>query len=82
MPSHAGGALQGDHSAAKVKAALAEHSSDAFGRINVSVSTVGSTRLAFERQGLAEVVRASPHYYNTEAEIGAFVAAVAALAQC
>ena len=37
--------------------------------VNVSVSTVSSTRYDMEARGLTELVRASVHYYNTEEEI-------------
>ncbi len=37
--------------------------------INVSVSTVASTRFDMEARGLTDLVRASVHYYNTEEEI-------------
>lgn len=47
--------------------------------INTSVSTAPFARWDMEPRGLAELVRASPHAYNTEAEIGRFVEAVAAL---
>jgi selenocysteine lyase/cysteine desulfurase len=47
--------------------------------INVSVSSVASTRLDMEARGLERVVRASPHYYNSEAEIDRFGDALAAL---
>ncbi|MEZ4659310.1 MAG: aminotransferase class V-fold PLP-dependent enzyme [Caldilineaceae bacterium] len=40
--------------------------------INVSTSTVFSTRHDMEARQLAELVRASVHYYNTEAEINRF----------
>jgi selenocysteine lyase/cysteine desulfurase len=46
--------------------ALAEHT------INVSVSQLTSTRLDMEARGLSSVVRASVHYYNTEAEVERF----------
>lgn len=38
-------------------------------RINVSHSTVASTRLDMEERQLSSVVRASVHYYNSEEEI-------------
>jgi selenocysteine lyase/cysteine desulfurase len=44
-------------------------------RINVSVSALTSTRLDMEQRGLAEVVRASVHYYNTDEEVDRFVEA-------
>jgi cysteine desulfurase / selenocysteine lyase len=44
--------------------------------MNVTVSSVASTRFDMEARGLAEVVRASVHYYNDDAEVDRFVAAV------
>jgi selenocysteine lyase/cysteine desulfurase len=44
--------------------------------MNVTVSTVASTRFDMEARGLAEVVRASVHYYNDDAEVERFCAAV------
>jgi selenocysteine lyase/cysteine desulfurase len=41
-------------------------------QINVTTSTVRSTRLDMEERQLAEVVRASVHYFNTEEEIERF----------
>jgi selenocysteine lyase/cysteine desulfurase len=49
-------------------------------RINVSVSDVAYHRLGLESRGLGSVVRASVHYYNTEAEVDSLVDAVATLA--
>ncbi|KAL4425946.1 hypothetical protein ABPG75_009962 [Micractinium tetrahymenae] len=49
--------------------------------INVSVSRIGSTRFDFERRGLAEVLRASVHCYNTEEEMERFLAAVGELSK-
>lgn len=47
--------------------------------INVSVTTVTSTRLDMEARGLEEMVRASVHYYNTEAEVDRFCAELRSL---
>ncbi|HEX7125605.1 MAG TPA: aminotransferase class V-fold PLP-dependent enzyme [Thermodesulfobacteriota bacterium] len=58
------------HDPEEVKRALAAR------RINVSVTRVSSTRLDMEARGLAAMVRASVHYYNTEEEVERFVAAV------
>jgi selenocysteine lyase/cysteine desulfurase len=44
--------------------------------VNVSVSSRSSALWDFDRRGLDTVVRASPHYYNTEDEVDALVAAV------
>lgn len=41
-------------------------------KFNVSISRKGSTLLDMEKRNLSDVVRASVHYYNTEAEIDAF----------
>jgi selenocysteine lyase/cysteine desulfurase len=38
-------------------------------RINVSTSRGSGSLVSFQQRGLSEVVRASLHYYNTEAEI-------------
>src|SRR5215213_4472061 len=52
--------------ARQVQQALAEQS------MNVTTSTVDSTRFDMETRGLNEIVRASVHYYNDEAEIQRF----------
>ncbi|HLJ61347.1 MAG TPA: aminotransferase class V-fold PLP-dependent enzyme [bacterium] len=56
--------------AADVKARLAAQ------RINVTVSTVNSTRFDMEARRLEPLVRASVHYYNTEGEIERFGRAI------
>jgi cysteine desulfurase/selenocysteine lyase len=48
-------------------------------RINVSTSSITSARLDFPTRGLTQTVRASPHYYNTDAELDEFVEAIAGL---
>ncbi len=42
-------------------------------QINVSTTQRSSALLDFDARGLTSVLRASVHYYNTEAEIGRFV---------
>ncbi len=49
--------------------------------INCSVSVASSAILDFAGRGVGSWVRASPHYYNSEAEIDEFLGAVAALAR-
>jgi selenocysteine lyase/cysteine desulfurase len=58
---------------AEVKAALGRK------KINVSTSGRNSTLLDFAARQLPVVVRAAPHYYNSEDEVEAAVAAVKAL---
>jgi selenocysteine lyase/cysteine desulfurase len=48
-------------------------------KMNVSVSMPASTRLDMDGRGLAGVVRASVHYYNTEEEIERFCDFIARL---
>ncbi len=62
------------HDPAAIQAALAARN------INVTISGLASTRLDMEARGLASVVRASVHYYNSEDEVERFRAALAALA--
>ncbi len=50
-----------------IKTALAAH------KINVSASSGSGSLVSFQQRGLIAVVRASVHYYNTEAEIERFV---------
>ncbi|KWV53752.1 aminotransferase class V [Rhizobium altiplani] len=55
------------HTAGDIKALAARY------RFNVSASAPSSTLLDATARGLPAVVRASPHYYNTEEEIDSFV---------
>jgi selenocysteine lyase/cysteine desulfurase len=48
--------------------------------INASGSSPSSTLLDATRRGLPDLVRASVHYYNSEAEIERFAAAISAIA--
>jgi selenocysteine lyase/cysteine desulfurase len=49
-------------------------------RINTSVSTRAYALLDFDQKGVAWALRLSPHYYNTDDEIGAAVGVIAELA--
>jgi selenocysteine lyase/cysteine desulfurase len=60
--------------ASMIKARLAEK------RINVSASKPSSTLLDAMARGLPTLVRASPHYYNSEDEIDLLIAEVSRLA--
>ena len=62
------------HTADAVRAALRSAG------INVWVSQLDDTRIDLEARGLERLVRASPHYYNTDDEIDRCCAVVAALA--
>mgnify|MGYP006285836579 CR=1 FL=1 len=64
---------------AKQKSADALQSALRERNINVSVSTPSSTRLDAEARALPDLVRASVHYYNTEAEIDRFTDALSDL---
>ena len=59
----------------EIKAQLAHQA------INVTTSTRSSTRFDMEARGLEALVRASVHYYNSEAELERFLAVIAALAK-
>jgi selenocysteine lyase/cysteine desulfurase len=59
--------------AGEVKRVLAEQ------RVNVTVSAPSSAVIDSLERRLPDLVRASPHYYNTEAELDRLVDAVAAL---
>jgi selenocysteine lyase/cysteine desulfurase len=48
--------------------------------ITIGASDPSSTRIDAERRALPHVVRASPHYYNTEAEVDRLIAQLAGLA--
>ena len=63
----------GDRDPAEIKAMLRAK------RINVSVSGMNSTRLDLEARGIASLVRASVHYYNTEAELEQLAAEIRGL---
>lgn len=49
-------------------------------QVNVSVTPAGAAMLDFPPRGLTDVVRASPHYFVTEAELGRAADAVAEVA--
>jgi cysteine desulfurase / selenocysteine lyase len=49
--------------------------------INTSVSTAAYARLDLDKRGFKSVLRASPHYYNTEDEISAFCKAVSEISK-
>jgi len=59
------------------------HSADAIqltlskGNINVSTSSIASTRFDMERRQLGTIVRASFHYYNNEDELECFIDLIA-----
>ncbi|MDF2766172.1 MAG: putative class-V aminotransferase [Rhodospirillales bacterium] len=59
--------------AAELKSALAQRG------INVSLSEASGTLLDMRERGLSAMIRASVHYYNSEAELERFVAALAEL---
>lgn len=61
------------HDAAAVKATAAAHG------INVSISGPSSTLLDATARNLPTLVRASPHYFNTEGDLEALVRAIRTL---
>lgn len=61
------------HALPEVKAALSRQA------INVSINQARSTLLDMEDRGLTQMIRASVHYYNSEAEVDRFCAAIEAL---
>src|SRR5713101_3284553 len=61
------------HDADEIRQTLARQ------HINVTVSRLTSTRLDMEARSLTNVVRASVHYYNSEAEIDRFCTTLATL---
>ena len=61
------------HTATGVQEALAQQG------INVSVTKKASTLIDMSQRGLPKMVRASVHYFNTEADLDALLAAVAQL---
>ncbi len=62
--------------AGEIKAALARE------RINVTVAPQSATLLDTRERDLPELVRASVHYYNTEAELDRLVDCVKIAARC
>jgi len=56
--------------AATVQAALARRD------VNVSVAVASSARLDLDPRGIAELIRASVHYFNTESEVDLLVETV------
>jgi cysteine desulfurase/selenocysteine lyase len=59
--------------AAELKSALAGRG------INVSLSEASGTLLDMDERGLNAMIRASVHYYNSEAELERFLATLAEL---
>jgi cysteine desulfurase/selenocysteine lyase len=47
--------------------------------INVTVSETSGTLLDMRERGLTAMIRASAHYYNSEAELERFIATLAEL---
>jgi len=76
----------GPHPAAIVTFSVAGHEADAVkthlaeAGINVSTSSPASTLLDAQRRALPVIVRASPHYYNTEDEIDRLTTVIQKLA--
>jgi selenocysteine lyase/cysteine desulfurase len=76
----------GPHRAAIVTFSVAGHEADAVkthltrAGINVSTSNPSSTLLDAQRRALSTIVRASPHYYNTEDEVDRLTTVIRKLA--
>jgi selenocysteine lyase/cysteine desulfurase len=47
--------------------------------VNVSVTGASSTRIDAEKRGLPEMLRLSPHYYNTDEELDQAVATLVSI---
>ncbi|MDQ2654359.1 MAG: aminotransferase class V-fold PLP-dependent enzyme [Chloroflexota bacterium] len=62
------------HPASEIQQTLAQQA------INITTSSTSSTRFDMEARGLALIVRASVHYYNDEAEVARFCAAIREIA--
>jgi selenocysteine lyase/cysteine desulfurase len=58
------------HPASEIQQTLAQQA------INITTSSTSSTRFDMEARGLTMIVRASVHYYNDEAEVERFCAAI------
>lgn len=76
----------GAHQSAIISFTISNHDSASIMKqlagkaINVSVSNPSSTPLDADARHLPPIVRVSPHYYNTEEDIGALIAAVRTIA--
>jgi selenocysteine lyase/cysteine desulfurase len=77
----------GPHPAAIVTFSIAGHEADAIKaklaqqRFNLNTSRASSTLLDAKARNLPTLVRASPHYYNSEDEVAQLIAALRAIAK-